>query len=132
MVSFVPASCQEVLLRFEDAVALSSHPQGWFFERGCRDRRFGPQRIHSSSTRRTGLNFPTGVMNGISLCKATIPQIAEFSLYLRSELKPSIPAVKGYRVAFNYVFSLAGKDLAANLIIDRMFSSFKRTPSKRG
>ena len=45
--------------------------------------------------------------------KATIPQVNEF-LFLQRELKFSVPAVKGYHAALIHVFSLAGKDLAAN------------------
>ena len=43
------------------------------------------------------------------------------------ELKLSVTAVKGYRVALSHVFSLAGVDLATNRIISRMFCSFKKS-----
>ena len=68
----------------------------------------------------------SGVAEGISPCKATVLQLAEFFLYQQRELKPSVPVVKGYQVALNHVFSLAGMDLTANEIISRMLSSFKK------
>ena len=37
-----------------------------------------------------------------------------------------MPDVKGYHAALNLVFSLAGKDLVAQRIISRMFSSFEK------
>ena len=52
--------------------------------------------------------------------------VVEFFLFLRQELGLSVPAVKGYRAALNHVFSLKGMDLAASLMISRMFSHFDR------
>ena len=53
--------------------------------------------------------------------------LAKFLLYVQRELKLLVPVVKGYHAALGHVFSLAGKDLAANCIISRMFSSFEKT-----
>ena len=66
----------------------------------------------------------------MSQCKTTVLQIAEFFLYMLRMLKLSISAGKGYRSAFNHVFSLGGTDLAASWIISRMFSSFEKTCSQ--
>ena len=60
-------------------------------------------------------------------CEASVPQIADFFLYLRQELSLSVPAVKGYRAALNLVFSLTGMDLAASTVVFKMFHSFKRS-----
>ena len=62
---------------------------------------------------------------GVDPFKATIPQIAEFFLFLRQELGLSVPAVKGYRAALNHVFLLTGLDLAASLVVSRMFRHFE-------
>ena len=53
----------------------------------------------------------------ISLCKATIPQITKFFLYLQRELKLSVLAVESYCATLNHVSSLAGKNLPANHVI---------------
>ena len=55
----------------------------------------------------------------------TIPQVAEFFLFLHQELGLSVPAVKGYWAALNQVFSLTGMDLAASSVVSQMFHSFK-------
>ena len=59
-------------------------------------------------------------------CKATILQIAKFSLFLCQELGLSVPVVKGYRAALNHVFSLTGLDLAASSAVSWMSRHFKR------
>ena len=60
-------------------------------------------------------------------CKAIIPVIAEFFLFLRQDLELSVPAVKSYRAALNHVFSLTGMDLAASSVLSRMFRHFERS-----
>ena len=59
--------------------------------------------------------------------KATIPQVAEFFLYLCQELGLSVLPVKDYWVALNHVFSLMAMDLASSSVILRMFHSFERS-----
>ena len=54
---------------------------------------------------------------------ATVQQIEEFFL---CDLKLLIPSGKGYCAALNYVFSLAGVNLADNTVISRMFDSFEK------
>ena len=56
-----------------------------------------------------------------------VPQIDEIFLCFHQELGLSVPAVKGYRAAVNYAFSLTGMDLAASTIVSRMFRSFERS-----
>ena len=53
--------------------------------------------------------------------------MAEFFLFFCQELGLSVPAVKGYRVALNHVFSFTEMDLAASTVVSRMFLSFKRS-----
>ena len=55
--------------------------------------------------------------------------MAEFCLYLRCDLGLSVPAVKGYWVALNHVFSLADTDLASNTVVSRMLRNFKKSCS---
>ena len=62
----------------------------------------------------------------LSPCKATVPQIAELFLCLWRKLKLSLPAVKGYHAALNYIFSLVGLDLAAIRVVNRIFRSFEK------
>ena len=57
--------------------------------------------------------------------KATAQEIAEICLYLWKELRLLLPAIKGYRVALNHVFSIAGIDLAANRAISQMLATLK-------
>ena len=57
----------------------------------------------------------------VNPCKASVPQITKFFLYLHQELGLSVPAGKGYRAALNHVFSLIGVDLAASTMVPRMF-----------
>ena len=68
----------------------------------------------------------------IAPCKATVQQVAEFFLYLQKEVRLLLPAVKGYRVTFNLVFTRAGMDLATNRVISKMCSSFKKSCLSRG
>ena len=63
----------------------------------------------------------------IEPCKASVPQVAEFFLYLRHDLGLFVPAVKGCPVALNHVFSLTGVDLASNPVVLRMFRSFEKS-----
>ena len=62
----------------------------------------------------------------IALCKATVPQIAEF-LYLHRELKLSVSAKKSYRFPLYCVIAFAGMDLVTNRAISRMFSNFEKS-----
>ena len=62
----------------------------------------------------------------ISPCKATIHQIADFSVNLREENALSTSAIKGYRAAFNIVFFLSGEKLTDNLVIQLLFCNFER------
>ena len=41
-------------------------------------------------------------------------------------MKLSLPEIKCCRAALNHVFALAGIDLAANRVINRMFRSFEK------
>ena len=69
-----------------------------------------------------------GVIDGgVSPCKATIPEIAEFFLFLCQELGLFVSAVKGFRAALNHVFLPTGLDLAASLVVSRMFRHFERS-----
>ena len=79
------------------------------------------------STRLSGLDSSNCVVNRISSRKATVQQITEFFIYLRRELRLSIPVMKGYCAALQHVFLLADADLAANRIISRMFHSFEKS-----
>ena len=63
----------------------------------------------------------------INPCKASLPQVAEFFFYLCCCHGLSVPAVKGYWVALNHVFSLTGTDLASNLVVSGMFCSFEKS-----
>ena len=63
---------------------------------------------------------------GVDPCKASVPQIAEFFLYLHQEFGLSVLAVTGYRAAMNLVCSFTGMDLAAGTMVSRMFCSFER------
>ena len=65
----------------------------------------------------------------ITPCKTAVQQIDKFLLYLCKKLRMLVPVIKGYRAAFNHDFSLAVRDLAANRIINRMFSSFEKNLS---
>ena len=56
----------------------------------------------------------------------SVPQIAEFFLFLCQELSLSVPAVKGYWAILSHVFSLTGMDLAASTVVSRMFHSSGR------
>ena len=67
----------------------------------------------------------------LSPCKASIPQKAEFFLYLHRELKLLVPAVKSYCSVLNHVFSLAGLDLADNHIICRMYHSLEKSAHRK-
>ena len=60
-------------------------------------------------------------------CKATFQQLAEFYFYLWKELKLSVSVSKGYRSTCNHVFILSGMDIASDIIVSPMFSSFKRS-----
>ena len=121
---------QEISQRFGSHQV--THLHGWLFERVCRDGRFQPQNIHGISTRENGLDSPLVSWKEYP-CKAIVPQIAELFLHLQREMKPSVPAVEGYRATLNYVISLAGTDLAANKGISRIFSSFEKTcPPREG
>ena len=51
----------------------------------------------------------------------------EFFLYLHRELKLSVSRVNGYVAALNYIFVLAGVDLASSCVICRMFCSFEKS-----
>ena len=64
---------------------------------------------------------------GVGPCKASVPQIVEFFLFLHQELGSSVPAVKGCQAGLNHVFSLTGMDLAASTVVSRMFRSFERS-----
>ena len=66
---------------------------------------------------------------GVDPCKATIPEIAEFFLFLRQKLELSVPVVKRYKAALNHVFSLIRLDLAASSVVSRMFRHFERSCS---
>ena len=62
----------------------------------------------------------------IGPCKATVHQVGQFFLHVCKELRFSMPLVKGYRAAKNHVFALSRTDLAANRVVDSVFSSFER------
>ena len=53
--------------------------------------------------------------SNVTLCKATVQQIAEFFLYLQ-ELGLSVPAIKSCKAAHNHVFTLSGMDLCASSV----------------
>ena len=55
---------------------------------------------------------------GVDLCKASVPQRAEFFFFFHQELGLSVPAVKGYRGALNHVFSLTGMLLATSIRLE--------------
>ena len=68
---------------------------------------------------------------GVNPCKAAIPEIAEFCLFLHQEPRLSVPVVKEYRVVLNHIFSLTGLDLAARSVVSRMFRHFERSCPSR-
>ena len=53
--------------------------------------------------------------------------IAEFFLYLHQQLGLFVTLVKGYRAAWNHVFTLTGMDLAVSSVVSRMFRHFKKS-----
>ena len=59
-------------------------------------------------------------------CKVTVQQIAPFFVEMHSELRLTVPPVKGYWAALNHASALAGTDLAINRLTRRMFISFER------
>ena len=63
----------------------------------------------------------------IDPCKVSVPRIAEFFPFLCWFLDLSVPEVKGYQPALNYVFSLMGMDLAASTMMSWMLRSFGRS-----
>ena len=67
--------------------------------------------------------------NSIGPCKDTVRQMAKFTpMFVNppQELSWLVLTVKGYRAAVLNVFILAGTVLAANRIVNRMFSSFEK------
>ena len=63
----------------------------------------------------------------INPVKASLPNIADFLLYLRTEKELSLSAVKGYRSALNHIFSLKGLNLAASPALSMLFKSFSKS-----
>ena len=89
-------------------------------------RTSGAPQLPFTNPNRTG--SVVGVIDGgVDPCKATIPQIAEFFLFLHQEFGLSMPAVEGYSTALNHVFLLTEMDLAASSVVSRMFHHFKRS-----
>ena len=63
----------------------------------------------------------------VTSCSDTFQQLAEFFLYLRKELKLTVPAIKSCRSALNRVFVLCGMDIVSDRLICQMISSFMRS-----
>ena len=66
-------------------------------------------------------------LSAVDPCKASVPQVAEFFLFLQQDLGISVPVVEGYRAALNHVFSLSGMDLVSNAVVSQMFRSFEKS-----
>ena len=95
---------------------------------GCVGRSFKPQVLHCGLISvEVDQILSWCDRRGVDPCKATIPQVAKFFLYLLQELGLSAPVVKGYRAALNHVFSLTGMDLAASSFVSQIFRSFERS-----
>ncbi|XP_068244858.1 uncharacterized protein [Palaemon carinicauda] len=59
--------------------------------------------------------------------KVSIPQVADFLVYLRDVVNMSIPAIKGVRAALDQVFLLKGIDLGNSRHISMLIKSFEQS-----
>ena len=102
----------------------------WRLSRVSSERRAFRRRLHESQLQTSGASLqPCKWTRFLGCCdrqgvypsKATIPQVAEYFLFLRQELGLSVLAGKGYLAA------LTGMGLTGSSVVSWMFRSFQRS-----
>ena len=98
---------------------LAISQQGRFSFYGCTNRSCPPQNLSAS--------LYQAKWSVLRPCKATVPQIADFFVYLTKERTLTTPAIKGYEVTLNMISALKGQKLSENLGIQFLLMNFDRS-----